>query len=237
VSESSQTELYAEFLFNATSRLLKPLNEILASCEKSIANADGISDITQAQLPREILNHGHCLLDLVNDMRDYAEIQTGRIVLEKKATDMGMLMKGVLDVASWLISDKPQLHLQQDIPASLPHLSIQDTRIRQVLINLIHNAVKFTDSGSVEISVALSDNQITFQIKDTGIGIAKDRLALVFAPFQTALNDPTDSRIGLGLGLPICKYLVEAHNGNIWFKSTERKGSTFCFSLPVKQPG
>jgi signal transduction histidine kinase len=235
MSESPQTKIQDEFLFNATSHLLEPLNKILNSCEKLIENADGISDDTKKQLPHEILNHGHHLLDLVNDIRDYAEIQTGRIILEKKPTDMGGLMKGVLDIASWLVESKHQLRIQQDIPASLPTLSIHEVRIRQVLINLIHNAVKFTDSGIIKISVEVSDDQITFQVKDTGIGIAKDKLGLVLAPFQTAFQNPADDRVGLGLGLPICKYLVEAHLGILWFESVEGEGSTFYFSLPIEQ--
>jgi signal transduction histidine kinase len=235
MTESPQTQVYDEFLFNSTSQLLKPLNEILKSCEELIKSTNGTSDDTQKQLSHQIQNQGRHLLDLVNDIRDYAEIQTGRIIIEKMPTDLSILMKGVLDVASWLTKNKPQLHVEQDIPASLPHLSIHALRIQQVLINLIHNAVKFTDAGIIKISVQLSDNQITFHVKDTGIGIAKDKFALVFAPFQTALQDTTDGRIGLGLGLPICKYMVEAHGGNLWFESTEGKGSTFYFSLPVEQ--
>lgn len=235
MSDSPRIEIYDEFLFNSTTHLLKPLNKILNSCEKLIKNAEGGSDDTQKQLPGEILNHGHQLLDLLNDIRDYAEIQTSRIIIEKKSTDMAMMMKGILDIASWLVKNKPKLHIEQNIPTFLPNLSIHDVRIRQVLINLIHNAVKFSDSGVVEISVEFSDNQATFQVKDTGIGIAKDRFALVFTPFQTAIQDKTDGRIGLGLGLPICKYMVEAHNGHLWFESIEGKGSTFYFSLPIEQ--
>jgi len=237
VSDSPQTEIYDEFLFNATSQLMKPLNEILNSCQELNKSVDETSGDLQKQLSHKIQNHGQRLMDLVNDIRDYAEIQTGRIIIDKEPTDLAVLMKGVLDVAAWLIKNRPQLHIQQDIPASLPLLSIQDARIQQVLINLIHNAVKFTESGIIEISVELGDNRVTFQVKDTGIGIAKDKFALVLAPFQTALQDATDGRIGLGLGLPICKYLVEAHNGNLWFESTEGKGSSFYFSLPVEQTG
>lgn len=233
--ESQETKIYDEFLFNSTTHLLKPLGEILNSCEKLVKSVEGVPDDTQKQLSHQILHHGHQLVDLVNDIRDYAEIQTGRIVIEKASTDMDLLVKDVLDIASWLVKNKPQLHIQQNIPESLPNLSIHALRIRQVLINLIHNAVKFSDSGIVEIAVELGDKQVTFQVKDTGIGISKDKFALVFAPFQTALQDKTDSRIGLGLGLPICKYMVEVHNGHLCFESTEGKGSTFYFSLPVEQ--
>jgi signal transduction histidine kinase len=91
-------------------------------------------------------------------------------------------------------------------------------------------------SDENQISVEQNDHQMTFQVNDPGIGIAKDKSALVFAPFQTALSDPADDRVGLGLGLPICKYLVEAHHGNLWFESAEGQGSTFYFSLPIEQP-
>ena len=235
VSESPEIKRYDEFLFNTTSQLLKPVIEIINSCDELANNTNEISDNAKEQLSNEIRKQGHRLLDLVNDIRDYAETQTGRTVIEKNSTDLGILMKGVLDVAIWLTKDSPQLHIQQDFPVSLPHLSIHDIRIQQVLINLIHNAVKFTDSGIVKISITLNDNEIIFQVQDTGIGIAKDKFPLVFAPFQTALPDPTDSRIGLGLGLPISKYMVEAHNGNLWFESTEGQGSTFYFSIPIQQ--
>ncbi len=235
MSETSQTKTYDEFLFNATTHLTKPLHGILSSCDelgKSLAEG---ADDTRKQLSRQIMNDGHRLLDLVNDIRDYAEMQTGRIVIEKKPTDMALLLKGVLDVAAWLVKNKPEVRMEQDIPASLPQLIIHDMRIQQVLINLVHNAVKFTNSGTIKISVEVSDNRMTFQVRDTGTGIAEDKFALVLAPFQTAFPDPADARVGLGLGLPICKYMVEAHQGEIGFESTEGKGSTFYFSLPLEQ--
>jgi len=235
MSETAQTQPYDEFLFNATSHLLKPLSEILASCDELSKNADENLDGMQKQLSRSISGNGHRMLDLLNDIRDYAEIQTGRILIEKSPTDMTILIKGVLDVAVWLTKNKPQISIQHDIPTSLPELSVQEMRIQQVLINLIHNAVKFTDAGVIKISVALNDHEIIFQVKDSGIGIAPEKFGLIFAPFQTALADTVDARAGLGLGLPICKYIVKAHHGQIGFESMEGVGSTFSFSLPLEQ--
>src|SRR5688572_20963627 len=169
MSETSQTKTYDEFLFNATTHLTKPLHGILSCCDelgKSLA--EGANE-TQKQLSRQIMNDGHRLLDLVNDIRDYAEIQTGRIVIEKKPTDVALLLKGVLDVAAWLTKNKPDLRIEQDIPASLPQLTIHDMRVQQVLINLVHNAVKFTDSGTIVVAVEHTfDNQLTFRVVDTG---------------------------------------------------------------------
>lgn len=233
--EIVQTQPYDEFLFNATSHLLKPLTEILTSCDELSKNADENLDGIQKQLSRNISTHGHRMLDLLNDIRDYAEIQTGRILIEKSPTDMTILIKGVLDVAVWLAKNKPQVSIQHHIPTSLPELTVQEMRIQQVLINLIHNAVKFTDAGIIKISVVLNDHNITFHVEDSGIGIAQEKFGMIFAPFQTALPNATDPRVGLGLGLPISKYMVEAHHGQIGFESAEGQGSTFSFSLPLEQ--
>lgn len=230
--QTLQNKDYEEFLFTATTHLLKPLNELLNTGGELMKLDNGAAGDAQKKLSGEILTRGHQLLDLINDIRDYAEIQTNRLILEKKPTDLNVLMKDVLNVAAWLVKSKPQLSLQQEISASLPTLSIHDMRIQQVLINLIHNAVKFCDAGVIKISVEPGDDQINFRVSDNGSGIAADKFALVFAPFHTALNKAADGRSGLGLGLPISKYIVEAHDGRIWFESIEGQGSTFSFSLP-----
>jgi two-component system, sensor histidine kinase ChiS len=232
-----ETAIYDEFLFNTTTQLLKPLEGILTSCEEWTNRMDETADDTQKQLTRDIRMHGHHMLDLINDIRDYAESQTGRIIIDKKPADLGGLMNGVLEAAAYLVKNKPQVRIQPDIPASLPYLSIQPMRIHQVFLNLLHNAVKFTEAGTIQISVDVRDHEVIFQVKDTGIGIAKEGAALVLAPFQTALPESGDARVGLGLGLPICQYVVEAHQGKLWFESTEGKGATFSFSLPIEPTG
>jgi signal transduction histidine kinase len=235
VTESIRSDIYDEFLFNTTSHLLKPLNEILASSIELLRDEELLGDKQKQHLLR-MQSKGYRLLELVNDVRDYAEIQTGRIIIEKQPTDLVELLENTLGIVrQWLAKDKPQIRLEKDIPNTLPEISIHGVRIQQVIFNIAHNAMKFTEKGFIRVSAIHKDNQVIIQVEDTGIGIAPDKSKLVFEPFQTAYQDKTDSRVGLGLGLPISKYVVEVHAGKIWFESKEGEGSSFYFSLPVEQ--
>ena len=103
----------------------------------------------------------------------------------------------------------------------------------QALLNLIHNAVKFTEQGYVTVRVGLEDGNILFEVRDAGIGISDEDQELVFEPFETILADKNDPRLGFGLGLKIVEHIIDLHDGETWFESKAGAGSSFFFTIPV----
>ncbi|HNT77797.1 MAG TPA: HAMP domain-containing sensor histidine kinase [Anaerolineae bacterium] len=218
---------YDEFLYNVSGRLRKPIHTILETCTE-LLEAESENPKVQA-----IQTEGYQLLDLVNDIRDYAESQTGRMVLETGPIDLNAVVARVIEFAGWMVKSKPDVAFQKGRVDDLPAAQVQEARIQQVLLNLIHNALKFTDRGTLRLSAIRDGGEVTFEVADTGIGIPADRAACVFTPFETALPALDEERVGLGLGLPISKSIVESYGGRLWFESEEGKGSKFSFSLPV----
>ena len=131
----------------------------------------------------------------------------------------------------------PKINFETEIPQELPVVKVDSHRFPQLVVNLIDNAFKFTEAGKVCLRVIPSENEVLFQVQDSGIGIPAEKSDLVFEPFQSALENPDDPRAGFGLGLPIAKYLAESHGGKIWFESEFGKGTSFFFILPVDQSG
>jgi two-component system phosphate regulon sensor histidine kinase PhoR len=131
-----------------------------------------------------------------------------------------------------LQAQRSNLSLTVDCPLDLPKIEVDSSRLQEVLVNLIHNAIKFTlPGGSIVVSAEAREETIVFSVKDTGIGIPSDDLSRIFERFYKA--DRARSGGGTGLGLSICRHLVEAHDGKIWAKSRPGKGSAFSFSIPI----
>ena len=138
------------------------------------------------------------LIGQVNDFQDYAETVTGRMELNLEDVDIHAMMDGVMTIAGQLAESKPGVTLEDEIAENLPTIDADATRLSQALLNLIHNAVKFTDKGYITIRVARETNNILFEVRDTGIGIAEADQELVFEPFETILADKNDPRLGFG---------------------------------------
>ena len=224
--KSVQNKQYDEFLFRVTGYLLEPINKILETSNDLMKEEEN----PNAQI---IQNERYLLLNLVNDIRDYAEMQTGRTVLEIKLTDLNELLSGVVEIAETMLKSKLEVEFQKGGMGDLPKAKVQAVRVQQILLNLVHNAVKFTDQGHICLSVSKENGAIVFEVEDSGVGIPKEEQRHVFAPFETALQEPDDQRVGLRLGLPISKYIAESYGGRIWFESEEEKGTKFYFSLPI----
>ena len=173
------------------------------------------------------------LMGQVNDFQDYAETVTGRMELNLDEVDIYALMDGVMTIADQLAESKPGLTLEDEIAENLPTIDGDATRLSQALLNLIHNAVKFTDKGYINIRVAREGTNILFEVRDTGIGIAEENQELVFEPFETILADKDDPRLGFGIGLKIVEHIIDLHDGETWFESEARVGSSFFFTIPI----
>jgi two-component system sensor histidine kinase ChiS len=146
--------------------------------------------------------------------------------------DLHPLMKVVVSTAGGLVGNKP-VQLETKIPDYLPPVWADEARVRQVLLNLYSNAAKFTESGTITLTVAAVDEGVRVSLADTGIGISQDNLELIFDEFKQAETGGRDPRSGAGLGLAISRQLLMLMGGRIWAESELGKGSTFHFILPV----
>ena len=180
-----------------------------------------------------IISEGERLTKLINDVLDIAKMEAGKIEWKKEALSVGEIIERAATAASALFEQKG-LRLVKDIEDGLPEIIGDRDRLMQVIINLISNAVKFTDKGSVTCRAKRDGDQIVVSVIDKGMGIAKEDQQKVFEKFKQVGNVLTDKPIGTGLGLPICKQIIEHHGGKIWVESELGKGSAFSFSLPVR---
>jgi signal transduction histidine kinase len=180
-----------------------------------------------------IVAEGDRLTSLINDVLDLAKIEAGRFEWHRAPVRVGDLVVRATASTSALV-DGAGLELVCDVEPDLPVVVGDRDRLLQVFINLVSNAVKFTPAGSVTVRAGREGDEIVVHVADTGIGIAPEHQALVFEEFAQATSDTlTDKPRGTGLGLPICRQIVEHHGGRIWLTSAVGAGSTFSFSLPV----
>jgi signal transduction histidine kinase len=154
--------------------------------------------------------------------------------LDLQEVDISAVLDGVMTIADQMIEQKDGgVTLEEEIAENLPTIEADPIRLSQALLNLILNAVKFTDKGTVTIRVAREPNNILFEVCDTGIGIAEENQELVFEPFETILEDKNDPRLGFGIGLKIVEHIIDLHDGETWFESKAGIGSSFFFTIPV----
>jgi two-component system, sensor histidine kinase ChiS len=173
------------------------------------------------------------LISQVNDFQDYAETVTGRMALDLQEVDIYAVLDGVMTIADQLVEDKSGVTIEEEVEENLPTIEADPIRFSQALLNLIHNAVKFTDKGTITIRVAREPNNILFEVRDTGIGIAEEDQERVFEPFETILENKNDPRLGFGIGLKIVEHVIDLHDGETWFESKTGIGSSFFFTIPV----
>ncbi len=169
----------------------------------------------------------------VNDFHDYSETITGRMELSLEEMDIHAALDGVMTIADQLVESNSGITLEEDVAENLPTIEADAARFSQALLNLIHNAVKFTDKGTITVRIVREANNILFEVRDTGIGIAEADQELVFEPFETILADKEDPRLGFGIGLKIVEHIIDLHDGETWFESKAGLGSSFFFTIPV----
>lgn len=232
--------LKTQFLANMSHELRTPLNSIIGFSRVILKGIDGPITPQQEEDLKAIYNAGQHLLGLINDVLDLSKIEAGKVELAFGEVELKEILRGVMSTAEGLVKGKP-IELITDIPDELPKITADSIRLRQVLLNLVSNAVKFTERGQIGVSARTIDSggrpEIVVAVFDTGPGIAPDDQRKLFEPFSQVDTSPTRKTGGTGLGLSICRHLVELHGGRIWVESVPGEGSTFAFTLPVEPPG
>lgn len=171
------------------------------------------------------------MVNLVNDLLDMAKIEAGKFTINKGEADLISLVKETIDRSTMKASQKG-LQIKLETTETILKASVDDFRIRQVLNNLISNAIKFTQEGTITVSVLKKDKEAELAVKDIGVGIARDEIQNLFTKFRQLQQSPTKHE-GTGLGLVIAKGIIEAHGGKIWVESEIGSGTKFYFTLPL----
>lgn len=226
------SQMKSQFLANMSHELRTPMNGVLGMA--SVLKETDLDEV-QKDCVHTIVESGEGMLSLVNDILDLSKIESGHFVLEKFPLSVARVVDNVVQILRPAV-DKKQLLLTVDMDASIPERMLGDEdRLRQVLLNLASNAVKFTAQGSVSIRVSQdADRKLRFTVRDTGVGISPEVLGQLFQPFIQGDSSMNKRFGGTGLGLSICKKLVEAMGGLCGVHSELGRGSTFYFTVQLE---
>jgi signal transduction histidine kinase/HAMP domain-containing protein len=230
---ASATKHKSEFLANMSHELRTPLNAILGYTELILDNIYGdVSEKIRDVLER-LAHNGRHLLGLINDVLDLSKIEAGQLILSLNEYSMGEVVQTVFTSVEALAVEK-KLGLKSSVPRDLSIARGDEQRIAQVLLNLLGNAIKFTDEGEVRVEVTASNETFLVSVSDTGSGLSEADQKRIFEEFRQVDGSSTREKGGSGLGLSIAKKIVEMHGGRIWVESIPGEGSIFRFTLPVR---
>ncbi len=224
------------FLSNMSHELRTPLNVVIGYSTTMLTMPQLYTD---QKLPAPyqadvelIRENGYYLLGLINDVLDLSKVEAEKLELRLQRVELNMLFRAVLANAIGLVKDKPLL-ITPEYPDALPPVWADPMRVRQILLNLVSNAIKFTNSGSVTLRAQVVDELIEISVSDTGIGMSEETLAHVFDRFQQAGNETELQYGGTGLGLDISRQLAKLHGSDLSVQSAPGRGTTFTFRLPL----
>lgn len=222
-------KLKDQFLANTSHELRTPLNGIVGLSESLLQKIDSPEEKEDLEL---IISSGRRLSNLVNDILDFSRLKEHDLQLRKKAVDIRTIAELCLRLNKLLMSGK-DITLINRIPEDIAYCYADENRLQQILQNLVANAIKFTEAGSITLDAMVADGMIVISVTDTGIGIEESKQQIIFREFEQADGSISREFGGTGLGLSITKYLVELHGGSIGVVSAPGKGSTFSFTIPV----
>ena len=228
--------LKSSFLANMSHELRTPLNSILGFADVMLEELDGPLTENMNNDLGLIYKNGQHLLHLINDVLDMAKIESGKMNLSIEKFNLQEIIEEVTSITAPLASEKNlALFIEPDSDHEV-EINADKIRLRQVMINLINNSIKFTEKGKIAIRVVREENNVLISVKDTGIGIPIDLLESIFQEFTQVDSTTTRKVGGTGLGLPISRRLIEMHGGRLWAESigVDGEGSTFYVFLPIE---
>jgi signal transduction histidine kinase len=225
--------LKSDFLANMSHELRTPLNSVLGFSKLLLRGFDGTLNERQQTDVNAILNSGTHLLGLINDILDLSKIESGRMELKMDRFALHEVIEDVRTTGEVLLKGKP-IEMLTELDPALLEVYGDRVRLRQVLLNLISNAIKFTARGQITITTKSGADEYYVAVADTGVGIPADKVEEAFERFRQLDSSPSRMQGGSGLGLTISKKFVEMHGGRIWVTSAEGVGSTFHIALPFK---
>ncbi len=228
--------LKEQFAANISHELRTPLNLILGFSEVMYLSPQVYGEMGWPPALRrdvyQIYRSSRHLMEMIDDILDLSRFEIAGFTLSKEPTPLGQLLQGAAEIAQDLFRGRP-VSLEVDIAPDLPTLEIDRTRIRQVVLNMLNNAQRFTEAGAVRLEARRTEREVVISISDTGPGIPADQLQKIFDEFYQVDRSLRRSHKGAGLGLAISQRFVEAHEGRIWAESQEGRGATFFFTLPI----
>jgi PAS domain S-box-containing protein len=222
-------ELKDDFIGMVSHELKTPITVLIGAL--GVAREEGLSKYEVKSLLNDAASSAEELANIVENLLELSRSRSDRLILQKEPIDVAAFVQGLVEKEK---ANAPNNRLRADVRKELPLVPADKTRLRLILNNLLSNAVKYCAEGTeIRVSVKQESNYLTISVGDQGPGIPIEEQARLFQPFERLANSPTAPR-GLGLGLLVCKRLVEAHGGKIWLESESGKGSTFFFTLPLR---
>ena len=226
-------KLKSIFLASMSHELRTPLNSIIGFTGIMLMGLSGELNNEQKKQLEKVKNSASHLLNLINDILDISKIEAGKVDVYTEKINLRNIIKGVVDTVSPMTKEK-NLEINYSLPKNI-ELESDERRLKQVLMNLVSNAVKYTEKGSVNITAnVLKGGKVKIKVTDTGIGVSKEEMRKLFQPFQQIDSSLTKEQAGTGLGLYLSKKLITLLGGSIAVKSEHRKGSEFSFVHPLK---
>jgi signal transduction histidine kinase len=223
----------AEFLANMSHELRTPLNSILGFSQLLLEGDGGVLTGDQRQDVDIIAQNGQHLLALINDLLDISKLEAGKAQLHRGEVEVEPLISECVESVRSLAKTK-KLDLSASVSAEVGRVFADGPKLKQVLLNLLGNAIKFTETGSVRVTAERQGAELRISVRDSGIGVPVEDTERIFESFTQGKSGISGKYQGTGLGLAICRQLVEMHGGRIWVKSTSGQGSTFTFTIPQR---
>ncbi|MGE7091125.1 hybrid sensor histidine kinase/response regulator [Lysinibacillus sp. NPDC048646] len=219
-----------EFLASNAQKLWNPMNKMITLGQSIYDNPHNTLASEDKQNLKYLIDIGRSMSFTLNDILDFTRLKEGNLYLHKKNVSIQGAISGVFDMLRFITEGK-QIQMTSTISRSFPHIVADENRLIQILFNLLHNAIKYTGAGSIEISARIEKNMAVILISDTGLGIDGDFQNRLFSPYEQ--GNVADE--GIGIGLFVCKQLIELHGGTLQIQSISNKGSDVTFTLPLAE--
>jgi two-component system sensor histidine kinase ChiS len=220
-----------EFLANTSHELRNPLHGIINIAQAVRENPNNTLEPKDRDNLDLLITVGRRMSSMLNDLLDVSRLKDSKIRLDLRAVSVASITAGVCDMLRFMTENKP-VRLVQDIPDDFPPVHADENRLTQILFNLLHNAITYTDFGEVRLIVAYNREQAILRVRDTGVGMDQATMDRIFLPYEQGNGSQTGRSGGLGLGLHICQQLVELHGGRLNVRSSPGQGAEFSFTLP-----